>query len=169
MDLLENQMGLNLSLHVEYLEKNMQLADILLKVKSKDIPEGVIAIYLYGSSVTGGMREESDIDIGFLPSHKTTVDERLVLISKVESIVAKLLGEKNIRREISVVDLRGKFLALTLQRKIITEGILLYEKDTMERLEFENAVKREFYDFAPYLSFLRARKYGYLHSKVRSH
>ena len=56
----------------------MQFADILRKVKSMDIPEGVVAIYLYGSSVNGKMREESDIDIAFLPSFKTTLDERLI-------------------------------------------------------------------------------------------
>jgi predicted nucleotidyltransferase len=147
----------------------MQIADILRKVKSMDIPEGVVAIYLFGSSVNGKMRDESDIDIAFLPSFKTTLDERLILISKVEGTVAKLLSEKGIRREISVVDLRGKFIALTLQRKIIAEGILLYEKDIMERVEFENTIKREYYDFAPYLNLLRARKYGHLHSKVRSY
>jgi len=75
----------------------MKLLDILLKVKSMDIPEGIVAIYLYGSSVNGKMRAESDIDIAFLPSYKTTVDERLILISKLESIVAKLLGEKKFK------------------------------------------------------------------------
>lgn len=72
----------------------MKLLNILLKVKSMNIPEGVVAIYLYGSSVNGKMRVESDIDIAFLPSYKTTVDERLILISKLESIVAELLGEE---------------------------------------------------------------------------
>jgi predicted nucleotidyltransferase len=144
----------------------MQFADALQQVKSMNIPEGVAAIYLYGSSVNGKMREESDIDIAFLPSFKTTLDERLILISKVEGIIAKLLSEKGMIREISVVDLRGKFIALTLQRKIIAEGILLYEKDAMERVEFENSIKREYDDFAPFLNLLRARKYGHLHSKI---
>ncbi len=124
----------------------MQFGDILRKVKSMDIPEGVVAIYLYGSSVNGKMREESDIDIAFLPSFKTTLDERLILISKVEGTIAKLLREKGIRREISVVDLRGKFIALTLQRKIIAEGILLYEKDVMERVD--SAAKNDYLLFS---------------------
>lgn len=144
----------------------MKLLNILLKVKSMNIPEGVVAIYLYGSSVNGKMRVESDIDIAFLPSYKTTVDERLILISKLESIVAELLGEEKIHREISVVDLRGKFLPLTLQYKIITVGILLYEKDVVERIEFESAVKGEYFDFAPYLNILIKRKYGDLHKKA---
>jgi len=140
----------------------------LSKLKEMEIslPEGLVAIYLYGSSVTGKLRVESDIDIAILPSYKTSEDERLILISKVESIIARLLVEKGIRREISIVNLRDKFLSLTLQHKIITEGFLLYEKEAMERLEFENAVKREYFDFAPYLIRLRKRKYGDLHTKI---
>lgn len=74
--------------------------------------------------------------------------------------------KKKIHREISVVDLRGKFLPLTLQYKIITVGILLYEKDVVERIEFESAVKGEYFDFAPYLNILIKRKYGDLHKKA---
>jgi len=130
------------------------------------VPGELVAGYLYGSSMTGRLRVESDIDIAILPSYQTSGEERLILISKVESIIAKLLGEKGIRREISIVNLRDKFLSLTLQYKIVTEGLLLYEKEPMERLEFENAVKREYFDFMPYLSQLRKRKYGDLHAKV---
>jgi predicted nucleotidyltransferase len=130
------------------------------------MPEELVAVYLYGSSVTGKLRVESDIDIAILPSYKTSGDERLILISQVESIIAKILGEKGIRREISIVNLRDKFLSLTLQHKIVTEGLLLYEKESMERLEFENAVKREYFDFVPYLARLRKRKYGDLHAKI---
>jgi predicted nucleotidyltransferase len=145
-----------------------QIKEILMNLKETgfSMPERLVAIYLYGSSMTGRLRVESDIDIAILPSYQTSGGERLILISKVESIIAKLLGEKGIRREISIVNLRDKFLSLTLQYKIITEGLLLYEKEPMERLEFENAVKREYFDFAPYLSLFRKRKYGDLHSKV---
>ncbi len=137
-----------------------------LKEIEFSMPEGLVAIYLYGSLMTGRLRVESDIDIAILPSYQTSGDERLIMISQVESIITKLLAEKGIRREISIVNLRDKFLSLTLQYKIITEGLLLYEKEPMERLEFENAVKREYFDFSPYLSLLRKRKYGDLHAKV---
>ena len=66
------------------------------------------------------------------------------------------------RREISILDLRGKFVPLTLQYKVITEGILLYEKDTWERIEFENTVKGEYFDFRPFLQHLRKKKYGHI-------
>lgn len=130
------------------------------------LPDGLIAIYLYGSSVRGKLRAESDIDIAILPSHKTTDEQRLILISQVEGAIAKLLKENGIQRDISIVNLRDKFLSLTLQYKIITSGFLLYERESTERLEFENYVKREYFDFAPYLSQLRKRKYGSLYTKI---
>lgn len=112
-------------------------SEILQKMKSKGIafsvPEEIIAIYLYGSSARGVLREESDIDVAILPSYKTTEEERLGLIARVEGIIDKLLRKKGIQREISILDLRGKFVSLTLQYKIVTEGILLYERDAGER------------------------------------
>jgi len=148
----------------------MQVNEILRKVRSEKIsrpvPREIIALYVYGSSVTGKLRKESDIDIAFLPSYKTTEDERLIIIAKVEGMIQKLFREMGILREISVLDLRGKYVSVSLQYKVITEGIVIYEKDPLERLEFENAVKREYFDFVPYLRFLRKRKYGHLLQKI---
>jgi predicted nucleotidyltransferase len=146
----------------------LKIAEILNKLKEMKtpLPEKLVAIYLYGSSIAGRLRVESDIDIAILPSYQTTEEQRLILISQVEGVIAKLLKDKGIRREISIVNLRDKFLSLSLQYKIVTEGLLLYEKGAMERLEFENSVKREYFDFAPYLAQLRKRKYGDLHAKI---
>ena len=81
-------------------------------------------------------------------------------------MVSKILKEKGIFRQVSTADLRGRFIPITLQYKIVNEGILLYERDAVERSEFENAVKREYFDFTPYLEYLREKKYGHLRSKV---
>lgn len=146
----------------------LKIKDILINLRKMNtsFPEGLIAIYLYGSSVTGRLRAESDIDIAILPSHQTTEEQRLILISQVEDVIARLLKEKGIRRDISIVNLRDKFLSLSLQYKIVTEGLLLYEKEAIERLEFENYVKREYFDFTHYVSQLRKRKYGNLYKKI---
>jgi predicted nucleotidyltransferase len=148
----------------------MEIIALLQKLKSKNlgpsIPEGIVAIYPYGSSISERLREESDIDIAILPLHNTTGEERLVLIAKIEGIVSKILKDKGISRPVSIADLRGRFIPVTLQYKIVTEGILLYERDAVEKSEFENAVKREYFDFIPYLEYLREKKYGHLRSKV---
>jgi predicted nucleotidyltransferase len=146
------------------------LADTIINLKSKinpsSIPKEIIALYLYGSAIAGRLRKESDIDIAILISHNTTTEAKIGLMAIIESIFSKLLRRGNGLREISIVDLRGKFIPVTLQYKIITNGVLLYEKDAIERFEFENSVKSEYFDFVPYLRFLRKKKYGNIHSKA---
>jgi predicted nucleotidyltransferase len=148
----------------------MQLTELVQDFTAEkltlSIPEGIVAIYLYGSTITGKLRAESDIDIAILPLHNIADEEKLVLIAKIEGVFTKMLKGKGILREVSIVDLRGRFIPLTLQYKILTEGILLYERNAIERVEFENALKREYFDFIPYLEYLRERKYGNLRSKV---
>jgi hypothetical protein len=62
--------------------------------------------------------------------------------------------------------MRGKYVSLQLLYTIITEGKLLYESAHKERIYFEHALKREYFDFIPYLLLLRKRKYGDLYKKV---
>jgi predicted nucleotidyltransferase len=148
------------------MQRTEWIQDFAAEKTASSIPEGIVAIYLYGSMITGRVREESDIDIAILPLHNIADEEKLVLIAKIEGIVSKMLKEKGILREVSIVDLRGRFIPLTLQYKIVTEGIRLYERNAAERVEFENALKREYFDFIPYLEYLQERKYGNLRSKV---
>ncbi len=158
---ISTQWSCNIIMDLKMIINELELKDI-----SSVVAEELTALYLYGSSVKGRLREESDVDIAILPSHKIDEEERLILIAKVEGVIDKLLREKGTRREISILDLRGKFVPLTLQYKVITEGILLYEKDTLERIEFENTVKGEYFDFKSFLQHLRKKKYGHIHQEV---
>ncbi len=130
------------------------------------IPVDVKAIYLYGSMVSGRIRKDSDLDVAILLSHKLNHFRRLELISKIESIFTSCLVESGLKQEVSVLDLRGKYVSFQLQYRVLTEGILVFERDPSQRLEFENAVKREYFDFLPFLKFLRKAKYGNLSQKV---
>lgn len=139
-----------------------------LKTKLSDItiPAGIEAIYLYGSIVKNKLRADSDIDVAMLPSHKIDDFGRLELISKIQSIFTSLFLKAGFKQEVSVLDLRGKYTSLQLLYNVITEGLLAFERDTVQRLEFENAVKREYFDFEPFLRLLRKEKHGTLFQKV---
>lgn len=130
------------------------------------MPEGITAIYIYGSILKGKLRSDSDIDIAMLPSYGINNLEKLQLISKIESIFTSFFKSMGHNREVSVLDMRGRYVSLQLLYKIITEGMPVYEKDVLQRLEFENAIKREYFDFKPYLMHLRERKYGDLLQKA---
>jgi len=147
--------------------KPRNMMDVLLsEIKVIPVPDGIIALYAYGSIVHGKLRNDSDIDIAMLPSFDTNDFERLQLLSKGGAIITSALKSMGIQREVSVLDMRGKYVSLQLLYTIITEGKLLYESAHKERINFEHALKREYFDFIPYLLLLRKRKYGDLYKKV---
>lgn len=139
---------------------------VLSGMKEAPMPDGIAALYAYGSVVRGTFRNDSDIDIAMLPSYTTNDIERLRLMSHGEAIVRSALNKIGMRREVSILDMRGKYISLQLLYHIITEGIVLYQSATAERIFFELAVKREYFDFIPYLFSLRKRKYGDLYQKI---
>ncbi len=74
-----------------YLEKAMESSKsvntaITLLVNNKDVMDTCIKIYLFGSSVTGGDTEKSDIDLLFVTEEKTLVNkvcrEITILVSR---------------------------------------------------------------------------------------
>ena len=140
----------------------------ILKSKLNDsaIPASVSAIYIYGSILKGKLRADSDIDVAMLSRGGIDVMKRFELMADVEGILTTLLRELGFRQEVSVLDLRGDYVSLSLQYSVVTEGELVFERDTLERAEFENAVKRDYFDFVPYLRFLREAKHGSLSQKI---
>ncbi|HEX8949575.1 MAG TPA: nucleotidyltransferase domain-containing protein [Dissulfurispiraceae bacterium] len=143
-----------------------EVSAIKEKLQQNAVSGKIAALYLYGSAVQGRLRIDSDIDIALLASYEVDAAERLALISVVESVVSRLLREGGFRQEISVADLRGKYMSISLQYKIITEGMLVYEGDRGQRIDFENAVKGEYFDFVPFLKYLRRRKRGNILQKT---
>lgn len=135
------------------------------ELSSTPLPEGIVAMYLYGSAVRGRLRFDSDIDIAILSSPEMDEEEILEAMSKIEALVGSLLRRHKIMNEVSVMSLRDKYIPFQLLYAVITRGILLSENSQPERMEFENAVKREYFDFAPYLEALR-KKNGNIFQKA---
>jgi len=134
------------------------VAELQAKLGQVLIPDAIVAIYLYGSIVREKLRGDSDIDVAMLCSFEVGGIERIELISRLEAIFQTLRREMGLHQEVSILDLRGKYLSVELQYTVVTEGVLIYESDEDQRREFENAARREYFDFAPYLAFLRKRK-----------
>lgn len=130
------------------------------KLSEISIPGKIAAIYVYGSILKGRLRKDSDVDIAFLPCHDIDDLEKLELVSIIEGYFTAFLKDIGLDREVSILDMRGRYVSVQLLYKVVTEGILLYEDDPSQRFEFENTVKREYFDFKPYLTYLRKRKYG---------
>ncbi len=133
--------------------------------KEFTIPDGVIAIYLYGSSVKGRLREDSDIDIAMLAEHTVEPEKRLVLISELEAIFSKIFKLLGFSQNVNIMDMRSRYSSIELLYGIVTEGLCIYERSREDRLKFENMIKGEYFDFYPFLKYLREKRYGRVISK----
>ena len=131
-------------------------------IKPESVPEKIVALYLYGSALTGRLRIDSDVDIAMLCSYKVAPYDRLELIADVEHIVTKLLLTISIKNSVSVLDLRGKYVPFELQYKVITQGKLLFDRDKGQRYDYELAATRDYFDFMPFIEELRRKKHGKL-------
>lgn len=85
------------------------------------------AIYLFGSAARDALREDSDLDIAFLP--RTRGCDPVAVFESAQHLAQAL------RREVDLVDLST---ASTVMRKEITaRGVLLAETHRAARQEFE--------------------------------
>lgn len=149
------------------MKKMVVLEEIIEKIPAElapnDIPTEIEAIYLYGSILKGKLRTESDIDIAILPNHRVDEMKALELISKIESVFTKIFKKFGISNEVSVLNMRSKYVSIELLHNIILNGVCIYEKSEVEHFEFKNFVIREYSDFKPFLKKFRAEKYGIIY------
>jgi len=112
------------------------IRDVLRKRKE------VVLAYLYGSSVKGYARSDSDLDLGIL------LDERFDADPLYPARIAiEIETQAHINRELDVRLLNGmppRFL-----RQVI-DGELVFAKDESDRVKFETEVIDSYLDFKPF-------------------
>ncbi|MBI4994532.1 nucleotidyltransferase domain-containing protein [Candidatus Peregrinibacteria bacterium] len=118
-------------------------AEQLLKVFRK---YAISAAYLFGSAANGNERKDSDIDVAILLpadlSKKMRFEIRLALMHDLARVLDK---------NVDVVILND-IISLFFKYVIIKEGVLLYEKNESERIDFENRILSSYFDFQPFLN-----------------
>jgi predicted nucleotidyltransferase len=95
----------------------------------RDAQPVVVAIYRFGSSVTGGFRAESDLDLAFLGSQPLDAVERFELQERL----AAGLG-----RDVDLVDLLAASTVMRMQ--VVSRGRLIFDGSSGERRRFETYV-----------------------------
>ncbi len=124
----------------------------------------VTLAYLYGSAAVGQSLPTSDLDIALVLCRTEeepagSPEERLQLESAVE---AALVRRGILNPDVRVIDP----LPLTLRGQVATQGVRLYSRDEVARVEFETRTWKEYFDFEPVARMLRrafvddVRKYG---------
>jgi predicted nucleotidyltransferase len=125
----------------------MNTAETLAKLRERlvPIPDGVLAVYLFGS-VARGARAPRDVDIGVL--YEVTPPATL------EGLGFELAYELElaIKRPLDLVVLNRA--PADLIHRVLRDGVLVMERDRSRRIEFEIKARNE-YDLAPIRSQYR--------------
>lgn len=91
----------------------------------------------------------SDVDIALLLIAPLPPYERLTMELTIQGDIEAACG-------LSPVDVRAISEApLTVQGRIVQQGILLYERDRARRIAFEIETRKRYFDFAPVARRLR--------------
>lgn len=123
-------------------------------------PGLVLAVYLFGSALRSEFKDRSDIDLSFLVDENRYREDPFEATAPVHMIAGKI--GVIFDRETDVVILNSA--SLEIAHEIIATGLILFEKETDLRLEYEIKIKGMYFDFQPFLAELRARKIAKLRS-----
>jgi predicted nucleotidyltransferase len=106
-------------------------------------PDGLAAVYLYGSQARGTAREGSDVDLGVLFSEAPEP-----VLGGPPDRIADEMG-RELRRAVQVVVLNRA--PADLVHRVLRDGVLVHEADRSARIRFEVAKRNEYFDLLPIL------------------
>lgn len=110
----------------------------------------VLVAYLFGSVARGESGPQSDLDIGVLfepPPAATLRAQPYDLAAALEQATGK---------SVDLVALNQA--PADLVHRVLTDGILLVDKDTARRIAFETRKRAEYFDLLPILQRYRKRR-----------
>jgi len=114
-----------------------------------DLP--VMMAYLFGSVVDDYARPSSDVDIALVLSHnyESSAYECMLMEFDIALQIEKNCG-------IGQADVRTINQApLTVQGSILTEGVLLFSRDEVFRVDYEVYTRTRYFDFQPVEEMMR--------------
>lgn len=122
-----------------------------LKEHFRGHPDGLVAVYLYGSRARGTERAGSDVDLGLL-----FAEEPREVIGGPRFQVEERV-EKALRLPVQTVTLNTA--PPDLVHRVLRDGVLVLEADRSARIRFEIAARNQYFDLLPILEeYRRPRK-----------
>ncbi len=114
----------------------------------------LIAVYLFGSIVTGRERKKSDIDLAFVFDEDFYKKDPFTSLQEAEMMAVET-GEK-LKKAIDVIVLNGASLSFAYHT--VRDGMCIHEGNTADRILYEVAIDNKYQDFRPFIKELREIK-----------
>jgi predicted nucleotidyltransferase len=114
----------------------------------------VLSAYLYGSVAEGYALPGSDVDVALvlLPDHGLSPYQRML----------------EDRCGLSHVDVRSiNDAPLVAQGTVVTEGVLLYERDEEARADYEVLTRKRYFDFLPVARMMQDAYFEHMGTDLR--
>jgi predicted nucleotidyltransferase len=102
-------------------------------------------IYLFGSSIIGTQRAESDIDIGVVFEKPEGIKNTMILFEELYQSLSQDFPD----RDLDIVFL--DFVPLTLQFEVVTTGKVIYRVSREFEYDYKEKIIKEYIDFKPLL------------------
>jgi predicted nucleotidyltransferase len=112
----------------------------LLKKVFKNYPE-IEAVYLFGSTGTGKLHRESDIDLAVYPDNPGLREKKLSILTELAR-----LGFCNV--DLVFMDEND----IVLQYEAVRQNIVVYQTAGFDRGSTYSKIVRQYLDFYPYLT-----------------
>lgn len=105
--------------------------EIVKKIKSKI--DAVEIIYIFGSYAEETATEKSDVDIAFYSLKDYSQYEIFLLAQEISA---------EIKKDVDLVQLKKS--STVFQKEVVSKGIVIFEKNKIEREKFENLVLKKY-------------------------
>lgn len=102
------------------------------------------AVYLFGSTVTGTQRFDSDLDMALVPRSKTLRRQKLDILTDLAQV-----GFDNV--DLVILDAKD----LVLEYEVVRHNQIIYHAPDFESGTFYSNIVRKYLDFLPYLEVQR--------------
>ena len=118
----------------------------------------IIAVYIFGSSVTGKRGSNSDLDLAFLLNDAAYKEDSLAAMVPSYMAATRLAIKFGVETDVTILNAAS----LEIAYEVVTSGLCLFETDPGKRLEYEVALRGMYFDFKPFLDDLRSSSISHL-------
>ena len=125
-----------------------------LVLQNTVLKKHLIAVYLFGSALTGKKGKRSDIDMAFVLDEGYYRKSPFTALQEIELLSVQI--SERLKMPVDTVVLNSASLSFAYHT--VRRGICIYERNARDRILFEVILDNKYQDFAPFLKELREAK-----------